>query len=131
MKSENSWAFLGFAVMIAILYIFVQINYIDYYRNYIIPFGRLDVDNYRKTIMDDNKIDLDHPAITYMGRIFGVNSYGPMFTYAIPIVLCIILPMAVFMMSLYFMRDGPMALLTTICYMFGTVSVVAFGISAF
>jgi len=123
-------AVLGLAVLMLVLYMGVQITFLDFYNHYGLPFGRVDVDNYM-TATSRGVGFPDHMMITSLSIIASKFMDMSLFlTFFIPLALTILLPLSVFVLALFMSKDWTVAFYSTMAYVFGTISLQAFGISA-
>jgi hypothetical protein len=134
MKPINSM--IAACIIIGLVYLAVQVEFLQYYQAYKKPFGRVDVDNYLDTIHDHQDKGQDsktrHILIYALGKassFFFTPELG--FSFLIPLVTCVILTGTVYIFLLYFTRDPELSLLGLIFYIFGTYSMQAFLISAY
>jgi len=131
MNTRTKGAFVGLIFLVMVLYVGVQFNFIVYYGKFGIPFGKYDVENYLLSIKDASYIGPNDMFIIHMSRVLGgLVKPEILLTWMIPAFLCIFLPVTVFMLAFWMSKDGTIALVSTVVYVFGTMSLQAFGISA-
>lgn len=123
-------------LLIGIVYLAAQAEFLQYYELYKKPFGRVDVDNYLDTIYGKASKTFDsklaHTLIYVIGSISKqYNAVEIVFTFLIPLVSCIAMTGTVFLFILYFTRDSELSLLGLIFYIFGTFSMQAFMVSSY
>lgn len=131
MSVRTKGAFVGLIFLVMVLYVGVQLNFITYYGKFGIPFGKYDVENYLLSIKDTSYIGPNDMFIIHVSRDLS-RFVKPeiLLTWMIPAFLCIFLPVTVFMLAFWMSKDGTVALVSTVVYVFGTMSMQAFGISA-
>jgi len=131
MNIRTKGAFLGLAFLVAFLYVGVQLNFINYYDRFGIPFGKQDVDNYLISINNGSYIGPDDMLVIHMSRVLSsIITPELLLTWMVPLFLCVFLPLTVFMLGFWMSRDGTVALVSTVVFVFGTIVLQAFGISA-
>jgi hypothetical protein len=131
MKTSDKGAIVGLLFLMAFMYIAVQLNFIYFYREMGVPFGRSDVDEYMKDIAKPDISIGDHVFIILLSKsVSTFMSPGEFITYYIPIMLCLVMPLTVFILAFILSEDGTRAFYSTMVSMFGTIMFLAFGISS-
>ena len=126
----KSGAIIGLMILMLVLYMGIQITFLDFYNHYGLPFGRADVDNY---MVDINRgIEFpNHIFVVGLTRLSSSLMNPSLFiTFFIPLALTIALPLSVFVLALFMTKDWTMSFYSVMAYVFGTISLQAFGISA-
>lgn len=131
MKTSDKGAIVGLLFLMVFMYIAVQLNFISFYREMGVPFGRSDVDEYMKDIAKPDISVGDHVFIVLLSKASSsFMSPGEFLTYYIPIMLCLVMPLTVFVLAFMLSEDGTVAFYSTVVSVFGTIMFLAFGVSS-
>jgi len=134
MKSINSM--IVACIIIGLVYLIVQVEFLQFYQAYKKPFGRVDVDNYLDTVYDHQdkgqESKVRHILVYALGKASSFIFTPELgYSFIIPFITCVILTGMIYVFFLYFTRDPELSLLGLVFYIFGTYSMQAFLISAY
>lgn len=117
MKFSNRFYDAVFVIFLLVVYSVVQLSFFNYYSSYGLVFGMSDIDRYMYRI-ENKGFELEHLMVFMVGNI-PVNA-GLIFTFLIPFFACCLVPMALYLFSIYFSKQRSVALLTVLFFIFGT-----------
>jgi hypothetical protein len=130
MKTTDKASFIGLIVFVVCLYLLVQLNFLNYYEHMGIPLGRVDVDNYLGDVRNPDYGIIYHTLLIQPAKVLSSHITPELyFTYLIPLILCIALPISIFMLSFFLSESALVALFATVVCMLGTITLTVFGIS--